>query len=231
MNTAFLDESGRAVKLGDYFTDKPVVLVPIYYQCPMLCSMTLNGILAAARSIKPTAGPDYQVLAFSINPKEGPELARGKKETYDKGYNRPGSKNGWHFLTGDEDSIRQLTQAINFRFVYDAKSDQYAHASGAIIATPDGRIGRTLYGPDFKPRDLKLALAESGRNEIGSITDKVLLYCYAFDGATGRYTMSVMRVVKLAGAVTVVLLFTGVGVAFRREKKRGENNPESGERS
>lgn len=236
LDATFRDAKGRLVKLGDFFKDRPIVLAPVYYECPMLCSLTLNGLLRAARSIRPSAGDYYDVVAFSINPKEGAELAASKQNNYLTGYNRSGKdgkpmKTGWHFLTGDEASIRAVTKAINFNYVYDAKSDQYAHASGIIVATPDGRVSRTLYGPEFSPRDLKLAVLESGQGRIGTVTEKVLLYCYAFDGANGRYTMQVMRVVQLAGSATAVILFTGIGFAVRRERRKDGHTPSSGDPS
>jgi protein SCO1/2 len=236
MNATFRDENGRAVRLGDYFKDRPVVLAPVYYECPMLCSLTLNGLLRAARAIQPTAGRDFDIVAYSINPKEGSELAKAKADSYLTGYNRPGPdgrplKTGWHFLTGDAASIDAVSKAINFNYVYDPKSDQYAHASGLVVATPDGRMSRALYGPEFSPRDLKLALVESGRGRIGTVTDKVLLYCYAFDGANGRYTMQVMRVVQLAGFTTAACLFTGVGFAVRRERRKDDHSSASGDQA
>lgn len=230
LDAAFKDESGQPVKLGDYFGERPVVLAPVYYECPMLCTLTLNGLLRASRAIRQTAGKEFEIVAFSIDPAETPDLAAAKDETYRKGYNRRGP-DGWHFLTGSEESIRAVSQALNFRYVYDPKSDQYAHASGLVVATPDGRIARTLYGPEFAPRDLKLAVIESSEGRIGSVTEKVLLYCYAFDGANGRYSMRIMRVVQLAGATTAVVLFTSVGIAFRRERKSGKNTPRSGDPS
>ena len=227
-DVTFFDENGKPVKLGSFFGEKPVVLLPVYYECPMLCNLTLNGILRASRAIRASVGPDYQIVAFSINPKETAELAMGKRETYVKGYNRPNSENGWHFLIGPEASIQRVTKAINFKYVYDANSDQYAHASGLVVVTPDGRVNRALYGPEFAPRDLKLAITEASKNKVGNITEKVLLYCYAFDGSTGRYSLAIMHVVKLGGAATVACLFTGVGFAIRRERKRG---PKSGDKS
>ncbi len=236
MDVTFFDEKGRPVKLGSFFKDRPVVLAPVYYECPMLCTLTLNGLLRAARAIRPTVGFDYDVVAFSINPKETAEMAMNKQENYVTGYNRADKngkpfKGGWHFLTGPEASIKAVTQAINFKYVYDAKSDQYAHASGLIVATADGRISRALYGPEFSPRDLKLAVLESGQGQIGTVAEKILLFCYAFDGANGRYSMRVMRVVQLAGSATVVIMFAGVGLALRRERKKTGTPPTSGDQS
>lgn len=227
IDTVFHDETGANVRLADLLNGKPLVLVPVYFECPMLCTLSLNGMLSAARAIRPTAGQDYTVVALSIDPKDTPKLAEAKRVSYLKGYNRPGDELGWRFLTGTQAAIKAITDAIGFTYVYDQKTGQYGHVSAAAILDKDGRITRGLYGPEFKPRDLKLALIEASEGKIGTPFEKVLMYCYAFDGSTGRYSMRIMRVVRLAGVATVVLIVTGVGLSIWWERRRRSPKPEA----
>ncbi len=220
LDTVFKDEAGAEVRLGDLFHGKPVVMAPVYFECPMLCTLTLNGLLKAARAVRPTAGPDFTVVAFSINPKDTPALAAAKRESYAKGYNRPGSDGGWRFLTGTPESIATLSRALGFTYVYDAATGQYGHASALAVLAKDGKIVRGLDGPEFEPKDLKLALIEAAEGRIGTPIEKALMYCYSFDGSTGRYSMQIMKVVRTAGAATALLLGLGIGYQVRKERRR-----------
>ena len=219
LDTTFLDETGAEVRFGDLFHGKPVVIAPVYFECPMLCTLTLNGLLKAARAIRPTAGPDFTVVAFSINPKDTAALAAAKRESYAKGYNRPGSEGGWRFLTGTPASIDALSHALGFHYVYDAATDQYGHASAVAILDKGGQIIRGLDGPEFEPKDLKLALIEAAEGRIGTPIERALMYCYSFDGSTGKYSMQIMRLVRAGGVLTVVLIGLGIGLAIRRERR------------
>jgi protein SCO1/2 len=220
LDLRFRDETGDAVQLRDYFGEKPVVLALVYYDCPMLCTLVLNGLLRSLRALSFTAGSEFNVVTVSFNPRETPVLAAGKKETYLQGYARPGAEVGWHFLTGEEDAIRQLTRAVGFRYVYDAEADQYAHASGIIVLTPQGRIARYFYGIEYAPRDLRLGLVEASANTIGSPVDQVLLLCYHYDPATGKYGVVITNVIRLAGVATVLCLGSFMVVMFRRDRRQ-----------
>jgi protein SCO1 len=220
LDLAFRDESGAAVRIGDLLRGKPALIVPVYYECPMLCTLSLNGLLKAARALRPTAGIDYTVIAVSIDPEDTPELAAAKRASYQKGYNRPGSEDGWRFLTGDTPAIDRLTRSLGFAYVFDEKSGQFGHASALAVLSPDGMLTRGLNGPEFEPRDLKLALIEASQGKIGTPVDRAIMYCFAFDGATGTYSLQIMRVVRLAGAATALGIFLMVGLQIRRERRR-----------
>ena len=218
LNLAFRDETGNAVKLGDYFDDKPVILALVYYECPMLCTLTLNGLVRAMRALPFDVGRQYTVVTVSFNPRETWSLAAAKKTGYIASYRRPGGAEGWHFLTGDEPSIVKLTEAVGFHYNYDPVSGQYAHATGLMVLTPQGKISRYFFGVEFSPRDLRLALDEASANRIGSLVDSVLLFCFHYDPATGKYGLLIIRVLQLAGAATVVVLGTFMTVMLWREK-------------
>src|SRR5262245_13853993 len=177
LDAMFRDESGQAVRLGDFFTDRPVVLVLAYYRCPRLCSLVLSGVLESLRELTFDAGKEFDVVIVSFDAREQPELAAAKKQSHVEQYGRPGGGRGWHFLTGDAEPIQRLADAVGFRFRYDAKTDDFAHASGIMVLTPDGRVSRYLFGIDYPPRDLRLALVEAAANRIGSPGDQVLLFC------------------------------------------------------
>jgi len=216
----FRDETGKSVQLRDYFGEKPVVLALVYYQCPMLCTLVLNGLLRSLRALSFTAGNEFTVVTVSFDPGETPALAAAKKEIHLQEYARPGAEAGWHFLTGEETAIHQLTQAVGFRYVYDAKANQYAHASGIIVLTPEGRIARYFYGVEYAPRDLRLDLVEASANKIGSPIDQLLLLCYHYDPATGKYGVLITNVIRLAGVATVLGLGTFMLVMFRRDRQQ-----------
>jgi protein SCO1/2 len=219
LDLPFKDEAGRSVKLGDYFGRKPVVLAFVYYECPMLCTQVLNGLESALRVIHESAGREFDVVTVSFDPRETPVLAAGKKKAYLDRYRRPGAEQGWHFLTGDEASIAALTQAAGFSYVYDDDTGQFAHASGIVVATPAGKLSRYFFGIDYSPRDVKFALIESSSEKIGTLAERLLLYCYHYDPATGNYGFVAMRAVRLGGVVTLVALVGFMFVSIRRDHR------------
>ncbi len=216
---SFRDETGRSVRLGDYFGKKPVILVLAYYNCTMLCPVLFDGLVRSLRAISFDAGAQFQVLSVSFNPREAPTLAANRKALYVQRYGRPGTETGWHFLTGAETAIRELTRAVGFRYSYDAKRDQFAHAAGILLLTPEGKTARYLYGVEFSPRDLRLGLVEAAAGKIGSPVDQLLLYCYHYDPLTGTYGMVIVNVLRLAGLATVLTLGTYMAVMLRRERR------------
>jgi protein SCO1/2 len=218
LDLIFRDEGGQAVRLGDYFGDKPVILSLVYYNCTTLCPMILDGLVRSLTPVSFDIGKQFAVLTVSFDPRETPALAAAKKTEYVRRYHRPGVAGGWHFLTGEEPAIRQLTKAVGFRYLYDAKTDQFAHAAGIVLLTPRGKVTRYFYGFDFSPRDLRLGLIEAAANTIGTPIDQVLLYCYHYDPLTGQYGLIVMNVIRLAGLATVLALGTFIVVMLRRER-------------
>lgn len=219
LDLMFRDEDGRAVRLGDYFGRRPVVLAFVYYECPMLCTQVLNGLLSSMTVLDETAGRDFDVVTVSFDPRETPVLAAAKKQAYLERYKREGAETGWHFLTGDAASIEALTAAAGFRYAWDEATQQFAHASGVVVVTPEGVLSRYFLGIEYSPRDLKFALMESSDGRIGSLVDQVLLYCYHYDPATGTYGLIVMNTVRLAGAATVIALMGFVVVTLRRDSR------------
>jgi protein SCO1 len=215
LDLSFRDESGRLVKLGD-FLDKPVILAMVYYQCPSLCNMILNGVVRGVKGLKMTAGDEYNVVAVSFDPRETPEMARAKKAAYVREYNRD-SDRGWHFLTGPEAASRALADSVGFRYAFDPLTNQYAHASAIMLLTPQGRVARYFYGIDYSARDLRLGLTEASEGRIGSPIDQVLLYCYHYDPSNGKYGLVIMNVLRGAGLITVAALAAFVAVMLRRD--------------
>jgi protein SCO1 len=220
LNVQFKDEAGRTVTLGSFFHGKPVLLAPVYYRCPMLCTQILNGMVGALKAVSFDPGRDFEVVAFSFDPKDTPETASAKRLNYVKRYGRPNTANGFHFLTGDEANIKQLTEAIGFHYRYDPINDQFAHASGLMLATPEGRLSRYFYGVDYSPRDLRLGLVEASEHKIGTPVDAVLLFCFHYDPATGKYGAVAMNSLRAGGAVFVLLCGSFLFVAWRRDKRR-----------
>jgi protein SCO1/2 len=212
----FRDEHGRPVPLGAYFGRRPVVLSLVYYTCPMLCPLALDGQVRAYRALSFSIGRDFDVVTVSINPRETPVLAAAKKATYLSSYRRAGAENGWHFLTGSESSIRALASAVGFNYEYDPQSGQYAHATGLMVLTPRGRIAAYQYGVDYSARDLKLALIEASQERIANPVDKVLLYCFHYDPATGKYSVAVLNLVRGGAIATFLALMTFILIASRR---------------
>jgi protein SCO1/2 len=219
LDTVFRDESGATVRLGDYFGKKPVVLVFAYYDCPMLCTQVINGLSSALGVMSLTPGKDFEIVTVSFNPRDTPASATAKKAVYLERYRRPGAAEGWHFLTGDEPQIDRLTKAAGFRYAWDAETKQYAHPSGVIVLTPDGRLSKYLFGIEYGPRDLRLAIVEASAGKIGTPVDSLLLYCYHYDPMTGRYGLAIMRTIRLAGAATVLAIGAFIVVMVRRERQ------------
>ena len=219
LGLAFKDEQGRDVTLGTYFGSRPVILVLAYYECPMLCTQVLNGLVSALGTLNFTVGREFDVVTVSFDPGETPELARGKKAAYVERYKRPGSESGWHFLTGTQHSITQLTRAVGFRYAYNAEVDQYAHASGIMVVTPEGRLSHYFYGIEYGPRDLRLALIDAADRKIGSPVDQLLLACFHYDPKSGKYSLAIMRFVQGAGLLTVAAIGLTVLLLRRRERR------------
>jgi protein SCO1/2 len=220
LDLQFKDETGRTVRLSEYINNsKPVILSLVFYQCPMLCNQILTGLLGSLRSQSFDVGKEFEVLTVSFDPRETPELAAQKKQSYLQRYNRPGAEKGWHFLTGDQENIRRLTDAVGFQYNYDEKTNQFAHASGIMVMTPGGKLSRYFYGIEYNPRDLRLGLVEASDNKIGSTVDQLLLYCYHYDPATGRYGPVVMNIMRIGGIATV-LGIGGLLLILRRRNGR-----------
>ncbi len=222
LDAVFRDESGATVALGDYFHhNKPVVLSLVYYDCPMLCTLVLNGLTGAMKGMSLEPGKDYDLVTVSFNPKETPQLAAAKKKSYIERYGHPEAASAWHFLTGDAGSIKRLTEAAGFHYVYDPQTGTYAHATGIMIVTSDGHLAKYLYGIEYAPRDIRLALVGASAGRIGNPVDQVLLYCYHYDPRSGKYGLVVMNVIRLAGVATVVVLGSFVAVMAARERRKG----------
>jgi protein SCO1 len=215
----FRDEAGKTVRLGDYFGQKPILLSLVYFDCPALCTEVLNGELRTMRSISLNLGKDFDAVTVSFEPKDTPALAKAKRDVYAGQYGRPGAQDHWHFLTGEQQSIDALTQAVGFHYAYDSAGRQYAHAAAIMVLTPDGRIARYFYGVQFPARDVRLGLVEASDGRIGTPTDHALLYCYQYDPMTGKYGFVVMNLVRAAGGVTVLALAIFMFVMFRRDRK------------
>jgi protein SCO1/2 len=229
LDAVFKDESGNTVQLGQYFGKRPVVLSLVYYSCPMLCNQVLNGMVGTFKALSFKPGEEFDIVTVSFDSRETPALAAAKKKTY-VDYLPAGSRlkamNGWHFLTGDEANIRRLTEAVGFRYNFDAATNQFAHASGIMVLTPEGKLARYFYGIEYSPKDLRLGLVEASANKIGSPVDQLLLYCYHYDPATGKYGAVVMNMVRLAGIVTVVGM---VGLLlFLRRRNGGTTDLKAG---
>jgi protein SCO1 len=217
LDAVFRDELGREVKLGEYFKDgKPVVLTLVYYECPMLCNQTLNGLVGALEAVSFTPGREFRVVTVSFDPRETPDLAFKKKETYIKRYRREGADEGWHFLTGDKEQIDRLAQSVGFNYVWDEQSKQFAHASAIMVATPEGKLSHYFYGIEYSPKDLRLSLVEASSGKIGSPVDELILYCYHYDPTTGKYGPVIMNIMRLAGVATVAGLVALLLVLRRR---------------
>ncbi|PWU10886.1 MAG: SCO family protein [Terriglobia bacterium] len=224
LNLMFRDEAGRPVPLSQFFHGKPVLLAPVYFRCPMLCTQILSGIASALKAVSFNPGQDFEVVAFSFDPKDTAETASSKKEMYLKRYGRANTTNGWHFLTGEETSIQALTQAIGFHYKYDAEHDQFAHASGVMLLTPEGRLSRYFYGVEYAPRDLRLGLVEASANKIGTAVDEALLFCFHYDPATGKYGAIAIDVLRLTGAAFALIGGAFLVIAWRRDWRLGRQN-------
>ena len=211
----FRDDAGKAVKLGDYFGHKPMILNLVYYNCTMLCGEALAGLASAMRLVKFDVGNEFDVITVSFDPRETPEMATTKKKDYVARYGRADAAAGWHFLTGQAESINALTKGVGFQYQYDAKTNQYAHATAIMVLTPEGRISRYFYGVDFPPKDLRMGLVEASQGKIGNAVDAVLLYCYHYNPETGKYGAMVGNILRLAAAATILMLGTFLFILWR----------------
>ena len=227
LDLTFRDEAGVEVRLGDYFGSKPVLLSMVYYECPMLCGQVLNGLLQSLQILEFDVGDEFEVVTVSFDPGEGPEMAAKKKRTYIKGYAREGAEAGWHFLTGDRDSINKLAKAVGFRYEYDAETDNYIHGSGIMVLTPSGKLSRYFYGIDYPPKDLRLGLIESAAERIGNPVDQLLLLCYNYDPHTGKYGLVIMNTLRVAGVATVAVLAVVIVAAVRRDRGQAVGQAEA----
>jgi protein SCO1 len=220
LDATFKDENGKTVALRSYFGTKPVVLILAYYRCPMLCSLVLRGAATAFKQLGFRIGNQFNVLTVSIDPRETPALAAKTKRTYIEQYGDPNGAAGWHFLTGQQAEIDELTQAVGFRYNYDPKTGQYYHAAGLVVITPAGKIAQYFYGIRFPDRDLRLALVQSSKEKIGSVTDHILLFCCTYDPGTGRYHALVTRILQVAGGFTILVIGGGLLLLYRWDSKR-----------
>ncbi|MBI4851145.1 MAG: SCO family protein [Acidobacteria bacterium] len=220
LDLKFRDETGQEVALQSYFGKKPVVLALIYYNCPMLCTLVLNGLIHSLNTMSFVVGKEFDVVVVSFDSRETAELASAKKRAYLERYITKGTEAGWHFLTGDEGSIKTLTQTVGFRYTYDPEKDLFAHASGVIVLTPEGKISKYFYGVEYSPRDLRLGLVEASENKIGSPVDQLLLMCYHYDPTTGKYGAVVMNVVRIAGSITLIIIISFIVFMVRKDRKK-----------
>ena len=217
LNLPFRDETGRGVRLGDYFGEKAVILALVYYNCPMLCTQVLSGLASSLKVVTFGAGVEFTVVVVSFDSSETPDQAAAKKRWMLNEYGRPETADGWHFLTGDEASIRALTETVGFNYTFDETSSQFAHPAGITVLTPDGRLARYLFGIEYSPRDLRLALVEASANRIGTAVDQLLLYCYEYNPSSGKYGLIAMRLIRAGAIATVVALGAFIVVMRRRE--------------
>lgn len=219
LDTVVTDEGGRSVPLRQYFGQKPVMLAFVYYQCPMLCPLTLNGISSALKALPLTPGKDFEVVVVSFDPRDTPESANARKRAHLAHWSAESTAAAWHFLTADEASIRELTSAAGFTYQWDEATGQFAHVSGLLTLTPEGRLARYFYGVEYSPKELRLALVESSQGRIGSAVDELLLYCFHYDPTVGRYGWAVMTLVRAGGLLTVALMIGFVLLMRRRDRR------------
>jgi protein SCO1 len=217
LDLQFRDETGKSVRLGDYFGKRPVILNLAYYGCTMLCGEVQSGIIGSLRALAFNPSTDFDIVTVSFDPKETPEQAAAKKSSLLLRYHRPGAEQGWHFLTGDQHNIEALTKSVGFDYQYDPTLNQWAHAAAIMVLTPQGKISKYFYGVEFAPKDLRFGLIEASENKIGTVVDQMLLYCYHYNPATGKYGAVIMNVLRLAGVATVLILGGLIFILFRRD--------------
>jgi protein SCO1 len=220
LDATFRDEDGQTVPLGKYFGKRPVVLALVYYECPMLCTQILNGMVRAAKVMSFVPGKDYDVMAISFDARETPKQATLKKKIYMKDFGHPETAGGWHFLTGDLASIKRVTDAVGFRYKWDVYTATFAHASAIYVLTPEGKLSKYFYGIEYSPKDMRLGLVEASANKIGSAVDQILLFCYHFDPTTAKYTVVAIDLLRAAGAVTVLALGGFVFIMLRKDSRQ-----------
>src|SRR5262245_48524599 len=220
LDLEFRDENGRTVKLTEYFKDKPIVLSLVYYNCPQLCTQVLTGLLGTLKTLPMTPGKEFVNLTVSFDPRETPELAAAKKAEYMKRYKKPEAEAGWHFLTGDELAIQALTKAVGFRYVWDPVTKLYAHASGIIVLTPQGKVSRYFYGVDYAPRDVRFGVIDASAGKVGSLADRIIFYCYQYDPERGTYGLVVMRILRIFAGMTITTLVALFLYLRRKERQK-----------
>lgn len=226
LNLTFKNEQGQTVRLGDYFhAGHPVIVNLVYYQCPMLCTEVLNGLTSALKVMPFTPGKEFEIVTLSIDPRETPQLAANKKDMYLRKLGNPEAGKGWHFLTGEQSQIKALADAIGWHYRYDPKLNQFAHAAGIVLVTPEGRIAQYYYGVEYSARDIRLGIVEASQNRIGSLADQVLLYCFHYDPHVGRYSAVITNIIRLAGIITVVVLGGAMMLLFLKEKRQPKREP------
>lgn len=229
LNLPFVDENGQEVLIGRYFGEHPVILVMAYYECPMLCTLVLNGLVESLKQIDFTPGEELQVVVVSIDTRDTPALAAEKKDNYLTAYGRPETGAGWHFLVsaeehrttteaGTDPAVETLAEAVGFNYFYDEPTGQFAHPAGIVVISPSGRVSHYLFGIQYNPTDLRLALVESSENRIGNLVDQVYLLCYAYDPEIGGYGLVIQNVLRIAGVGTVLLIAGGLLLLVRRDQ-------------
>lgn len=224
LDLKFFDETGREVTLRELIDGKPVLLNLVYYECPMLCNLTMDGLVRSVNNVTLDAGKDYTILTVSIDPSETPALAAQAKRSAIKRYSRSGAADGWHFLTGREESIRKLADAVGFEYAYDPARDEFAHAAGIMVLTPQGVVSKYFFGIEFPPRDVRLGLVEASSGKVGSLADRVLLLCYHYDPATGKYGFAIFAVLRTLGVATVAAMGVGIGLMLLRDRRIAAKN-------
>jgi protein SCO1/2 len=224
LDLPFVDENGSNVQLRDYFKQKPVVLAFVYYGCPMLCNQVEQGVVGALRMLSFTPGRDYEVVFVSFDPRESPDMAAQKKKSALDHFRGPQTASGWHFLTGTKESIDAATKAANFRYSFDAKTNLFAHASGIMLLTPDGRISRYFYGVEYPGRDMRLGLVDASAGKIGTPVDRALLFCYQYDPSSATYSASILKIIRLGGILTVLCIVGGILIFRRRDAAQAVTN-------
>jgi protein SCO1 len=224
LDTTFRDESGQTVQLARYFGRRPVVMLFAYYDCPMLCTQVISGLASALNVLSLKPGQDFEIVTVSFDPRDTPASASAKKAHFIERYRKPGASDAWHFLTGDQPSIDRLTKAAGFRYVWDDATRQFAHPSGVIVLTPDGRLARYLFGIEYGPRDLRFGIIEASEGRVGNPADALILYCYHYDPMTGRYGLVIMRVIRIAGVLTVLGMAAFI-IAMTRRERRSQRAP------
>jgi protein SCO1 len=224
LDLPFVDENGKTVELRDYFQQKPVVLAFVYYGCPMLCNQVEQGVVGSLRMLSFTPGRDYEVVFVSFDPRESADMAAQKKKSAMEHFRRPETASGWHFLTGTKDSIDVATKAANFRYSFDTKNNLFAHASGIMLLTPDGRISRYFYGVEYPGRDMRLGLVDASAGKIGTPVDRALLFCYQYDPSSATYSASILKIIRLGGILTVLCIVGGILIFRRRDATQTVTN-------
>lgn len=228
LGLTLIDDSGKEVALGDLLTDRPAVLGLVYYGCPMLCSLSLNGLASSLKAVELNPGQEFDVMIVSFDPDDTAEDARKSRDRTLDLYGRPEAEAGWHFLTADEATIASLTESVGFRYVQDPETGEFAHAAGIVLLTPQGKISRYLLGVEYAPRDVRLGLIESAEEKIGSLVDQVLLYCYRYDPATGTYSALTMNLIRVGGLLTVRIMGSFVVLMLLRDRRQKRTLEEAG---